>query len=515
MQAISSFHSYNEILDKIRTDIKLPTLGIAISKVIEIASSDENSVSELAHFILSDVALTQKLLRVSNTVTYKTSLSTPVTTISRAIFLLGFETIKTNAIATLLVDGFKNKRQADSIHKELVLALCTSIIAREVANKSHYTNKEEVAVAALFKNIGRLLVAAFDHEMYEKIQVLSDANMIETNDICTNILGCTYQKFGEIVLQEWHIPDNIILATRSLSKLEFLKSQNSFEWAKQVSNFSEILSHQITFGSANQRTTNKLLQDDQLLIQLQKTLDIDKDFLKIIIDKAKLEIKLLTSCLEINFKNQAENSFSKLSAQQQFCDEYMLPEFNASSLIATTRYASGKPTNARDLLLSGVQDATQMLSSSNVSLNDLVLLVLETLYSAMGFHFATACLRDIKSSQYVAKLAVGENFLQRQKSFQFSLNDDNSIFHLAMKNDVDLMIADTSNEKIQTILPQWHKNLLPETKSFIILPLVIDHKVFGFFYADRNIAAEEGVSPDETALIKTLKSQVLAAVMKR
>lgn len=503
------------LLEKIREDIKLPSLGTSISKVIEIASSDENSVSELAHFILSDVALTQQILRVSNTVTYRTSLTTPVTTISRAIFLLGFETIKTNAITTLLVDGFKNKKQANSVHKELVQALCSSIIAREIASKSHYTNKEEVAVSALFKNIGRILVASFDHNLYDQIQILSENDKLESNDICTSLLGCTFQRFGEIVLHEWHIPDSIISATQIISKSEINKTQNMHEWAKQVSSFSEILSYEITNADYIPLPNKNLNKEGRLFKQLEKILDIDEIFLNSIIVKAKAEIKLLTNCLEINFSNKTEKSCIESDTQKQFCDEFMLPGFDATRLLANTRYPSGKPTNARDLLLSGVQDATQMLASSNVSLNDLVLLVLETLYTAMGFHFATACLRDIKTSQFLAKLSVGENFQKRQKAFHFSLIDDNSIFHLAMKNDVDLMIADASNEKIQSMLPKWHKSLFPDSKSFIILPLVIDHKTLGFFYADRNIIAEEGVSPDETALIKTLKSQVLAAMIKR
>jgi hypothetical protein len=65
------------------------------------------------------------------------------------------------------------------------------------------------------------------------------------------------------------------------------------------------------------------------------------------------------------------------------------------------------------------------------------------------------------------------------------------------------------------LLPQWHKELLPDTRSFILLPLVIQQKPLGFFYADRIMTADEGVPPDETALIKTMKSQLIAAMVRR
>jgi len=64
-------------------------------------------------------------------------------------------------------------------------------------------------------------------------------------------------------------------------------------------------------------------------------------------------------------------------------------------------------------------------------------------------------------------------------------------------------------------VPAWHKQQFPDTRSFIVLPLVVEQLPLGLFYADRSIAASEGVPPDETALIKTLKGQLLTAMTRR
>ncbi|HEY5799697.1 MAG TPA: signal transduction protein, partial [Burkholderiaceae bacterium] len=72
--------------------------------------------------------------------------------------------------------------------------------------------------------------------------------------------------------------------------------------------------------------------------------------------------------------------------------------------------------------------------------------------------------------------------------------------------------SDASSEKIRDLLPAWHRALLPDAQSFIVLPLVVKKLHVGLFYADRTLKAEEGVPPDETALIKALKGQVLAAI---
>jgi hypothetical protein len=74
------------------------------------------------------------------------------------------------------------------------------------------------------------------------------------------------------------------------------------------------------------------------------------------------------------------------------------------------------------------------------------------------------------------------------------------------------MIEDAASPKIRELLPSWHRALLPDAKSFIVLPLVFNKARLGLFYADRTRTAPEGVPPDETSLIKALKSQVLAAL---
>jgi transcriptional regulator with GAF, ATPase, and Fis domain len=163
-------------------------------------------------------------------------------------------------------------------------------------------------------------------------------------------------------------------------------------------------------------------------------------------------------------------------------------------------------------LLAGVQDVTQMRASGQGKVNDVVRAVLETLYTALGFRFATVVLRDPKAGQFRARVSFGAGQARQQAGFAFSTVASRDIFHLAMENDADLMIADAASPKIRDLLPAWHKTLLPDARSFIVLPLVMGKAQLGLFYADRVDTAPEGVPPDETALIKALKAQVLAAL---
>ena len=72
----------------------LPTLGNSISSIVQLSSSDDQSIDQLSSLILADVSLTQKIIRLANTVTFRGNSNQVVTSISRAVQLLGLDTVK-------------------------------------------------------------------------------------------------------------------------------------------------------------------------------------------------------------------------------------------------------------------------------------------------------------------------------------------------------------------------------------------------------------------------------------
>jgi HD-like signal output (HDOD) protein len=160
------------LMKKVCGDEDMFALGSSVARVVQMASSDDNGMHDLAYYVLSDVALTQRILRLSNTAQYRTASGTTVTTISRAISLLGFDNVKTTALAMLLVDTLSNSAHANSVRVELEAALCASLVGRELARRSFYQGAEEASIAALLKNLGPLLVASHEHDRYREIAAL-------------------------------------------------------------------------------------------------------------------------------------------------------------------------------------------------------------------------------------------------------------------------------------------------------------------------------------------------------
>ena len=500
---------------------ELPAMGSSVSQVVRMASSEGDSVHELASFLLNDVALTQKVLRLANTVCYRTASGAPVSTITRAIFLLGFETVKTSALAMLLVDGMKG-RKGQHVRRELSFALCASVIGREMARRTHFKDAEEAAVAALFKNIGRLLVAAHDHKLYGEIAALAESTPMSPALASTRVLGCSFDALAESVLRGWNIPESIVHSLSPLPGGALKAAKTRVEWMQQVAAFSAslaaIMSRPSDPASAEQSRA--------LLVRFGAALNLNAETLAELVAGVANEAVALTSSSDIAFAEDEEPEAAPQQAgatpEAASAPPAPAPDPLADFLMAdpaqpssSERYPSGKPMHARDLLMTGAQGMSEMIAAGAGNLNDLMLLALETLYTGMGFRYATICLRDVQTGLYKSRLALGAATPRLQRGFAFAAAGNKDLFFLALTNNADLLISDASTMKIASLLPVWHRTMLPEARSFIILPLVVKGSPIGYFYADRAVTAPEGITPEETALIKMIKGQIVARIASR
>lgn len=479
----------NQLENFICNNPDLPTLGNSISSIVQLSSSDDQSIDQLTHLILADVSLTQKIIRLANTVTFRGNSNQIVTSISRAVQLLGLDIIKACALAMILVDRMPGK-QSQFVRKELMNALTASSIGRELAKQSSFPNAEEVAIAALFKNMGRLLVAAFDAQLYkETMHVLTEGKSLTQASLIT--LGISFDAVTEMAMRHWCIPEVIINAMKLMPAKTLKAPKNRQEWMKQVVEFSESAAQLVTDPKDSKE---KSLQEE-LLFRFGNTLDLNPNKLEALVSVVKEEVQAIGSQIDMQLSEKSSD------------------ESEHSSDLNQVFYPSGKPHHAYDLLLSGLQMLEGLASTPDVKINSVILMALETLHKGMGFNLATVCLKDVKTNQLRARHFLGEYDSALENNFVFSENGQD-VFGLAISKNADLFIVDAKDAKVQNMLPEWHLKLLPATSSFLVLPLVVANKRLGLYYFDRPCKSEEGISSEEMRIIKKIKKQVLTALQK-
>ncbi|MEJ2406577.1 MAG: hypothetical protein P8171_20235 [Candidatus Thiodiazotropha sp.] len=94
---------------------------------------------------------------------------------------------------------------------------------------------------------------------------------------------------------------------------------------------------------------------------------------------------------------------------------------------------------------------------------------------------------------------------------RLSFGDVDDAFHGALKNAVDVYIADATDVKIQADIPDWYKKI-STAGSFLLFPLVINKRQAGLIYADH--AKPHGLDIDNRRLnlLKSLRNQIVLAV---
>ena len=87
------------LLRRMRHKSDFPALSDSVARIQRVANSEDDSISDLTHEILKDVALTNKLLRLVNSVHYAHASRGTISTVSRAVSLVGFNAVRNMALS--------------------------------------------------------------------------------------------------------------------------------------------------------------------------------------------------------------------------------------------------------------------------------------------------------------------------------------------------------------------------------------------------------------------------------
>ena len=200
------------LLRRMKTRADFPALSDAVVRIQRVASSEKDNLSTLADEILKDVALTNKLLRLVNSAHYSAAAGGAVSTVSRAVALVGFAGIRNMALSLVLLEHMQDKRHAEQLKEEFLRALMAATLANELTPIAR--EAEESFLAAMFQNLGRLLVEFYFPQ--EAIQVRELARpatarsaALDEATAAQRVLGLSFGDIGQGVAKAWGLPDTL------------------------------------------------------------------------------------------------------------------------------------------------------------------------------------------------------------------------------------------------------------------------------------------------------------------
>ncbi len=191
---------------------KLPTLPYIVTTLNDLIRNPHTSASDIHKIIMKDQALSSRILKLVNSAFY--GFSERISSVSHAIVILGFNTVKNVALTASVFDMFPKDKSADTLFDRQAYwlhSLACAGTARLIATKVKLPSAEDIFVAGLMHDIGKLVLDQFVHEKFvEIVKVVHDRNIL-IKDAEEEILeGVNHSQVGAWLATRWKLPTGLV-----------------------------------------------------------------------------------------------------------------------------------------------------------------------------------------------------------------------------------------------------------------------------------------------------------------
>lgn len=187
----------------------LPTIPTVLAKILAIVGSDSASTRQLVEVIEKDQTLTAKLLRLANGAFF--GQSRRVSTVPRAILLLGFSTVRNLALGVKVWDALGTGVSTDKLERLWEHSVIVALCARALAGRLHACDPDEAFTSGLLHDIGRLVIATRFRAQYWELAP-PDGEPSPGDEQGT--FGVDHAEVGGWLLEAWRLPANIVESVR-------------------------------------------------------------------------------------------------------------------------------------------------------------------------------------------------------------------------------------------------------------------------------------------------------------
>ncbi len=510
------------LLRRMQHSSDFPVLSESIRTLNRLADSGDQDAGRLASVIIRDFALTSKILKVVNSAHYS-RFAGKIGSVSRAIVVLGIDTIRSLATSLILFEHLQDRDQASRLKDEVAGAVFAATLSRRIATGTGIDATEEAFLCGMLHNLGRLLVSYYLPEECAEIDRLGEQEGVAPAVVEKQVLGMTLEQMGVAVAQAWNFPTEV---TRGMVRLDPAAPGDLGDprlRMRLVAGLANEVTQLIGSGGGDEEARQQLLE------RYRKGLGIGDDEFEEMLVESRREFQELSSGLT----SQRRQGFFLGNLLQRQGLETATPPLAAgdpaglgeSLVLEAGPDAEGEPAaadiraaqpspDAERILTRGLQEVSGLLAEEGKDLNQILGVTLETIYRAMAFQRVVVCLREVKKQRYLARLGFGEEIDAFMEGFRFPDRYSADVFHAALKNGVDLYIADAGQPKIRNNLPGWYRQI-SSAGSFLLFPLVVRQRPLGLIYADHPKAHGMDLTEEQLNLLKALRNQVLLGFRAR
>ena len=206
-----------ELETAIMTAADLPTIPVVAIKVMQLIESETATAEELAKIVASDPAVAARVLKISNSSFY--GCRRQIQTLSSAIIILGFSTLRSLVVAASLKQVYKPYGLTERMLWEHSFA--AGLAARIIAHQTRAANEEEAFLAGLFHDIGKIIMNSLDRTKFQEVMQHCYNEGISFGEAERSVYPFSHDEVGAYVIKKWNFPEALTTAILQHHSLEF------------------------------------------------------------------------------------------------------------------------------------------------------------------------------------------------------------------------------------------------------------------------------------------------------
>ncbi len=185
-------------------DQEMPIFGHTVQSIVSVAEDDEAPAAQLASTVLKDASMTARVLKLANSIYYNPARQ-QMSTVSRAVIVLGFNTVRNMCLSISLVDAMVRGNSRDQLTHALARAIHAAVQARSIAIARGDDSPEEVFIATLLYHIGEMAFWCFSDEIGDELSELMKQPGYTPERAQDELLGFRLSALSGSLAQEWRL----------------------------------------------------------------------------------------------------------------------------------------------------------------------------------------------------------------------------------------------------------------------------------------------------------------------
>ena len=250
----------NIILKSLSNISTIPTLPSVLEKINRLLNNPQTSAEEIGKVITTDQALSAKVLKLVNSAFY--GFPGKIGTITHAVVILGFTTIKNIILTASIFDVFTKKTShgfSFDLEKFWLHSIACGAASQCIAKHIGFNEKEECFVAGLIHDVGKIILCNYLSSEFELVLDNIKKKNCLFYESEKEILGLTHEQIGGIITEKWNLPKNLQDAVK---KHHSIFQNAEFPTTAGIVHAADILVRAMDYGNGGD---NKLPQMSQIV----------------------------------------------------------------------------------------------------------------------------------------------------------------------------------------------------------------------------------------------------------